>query len=84
MDATEDQMNRLCNEKIMAIDEFSKQLLEKIENNHKEVVFMYNMLNEKEKEFSEITFFGFCGSPGGGTGDHFRSVPCASGGCDRK
>lgn len=53
VDATEDQMSRLCNEKIMAIDEFSKQLLEKIENNHQEVVFMYNMLNEKEKEMKK-------------------------------
>lgn len=54
VDSTEDQMNRLCNDKIMAIDEFSKQLLEKIETNHQEVVFMYNLLNEKEKEVKKI------------------------------
>ncbi len=54
VDTTEDQMNRLCNDKIMAVDEFSRQLLEKIENNHQEVVFMYNMLNEKEKEIKNI------------------------------
>ncbi len=54
VDATADQMNRLCNDKIMAVDEFSKQLLEKIEANHQEVVFMYNLLNEKEKEVKEI------------------------------
>lgn len=54
VDATEEQMSRLCNEKIMAVDEFSRQLLEKIENNHQEVVFMYNMLNEKEKEIKNI------------------------------
>lgn len=54
VDETEDKMNRLCNEKIMAVDEFSKQLLEKIENNHQEVIFMYNMLNEKEKEIKTI------------------------------
>lgn len=50
VDTTEDEMSRICNEKIMAVDEFSKQLMEKIEQNHQEVVFMYNMLNEKEKE----------------------------------
>lgn len=45
-------MNRLCNDKIMAVDEFSQQILEKIDANHQEVVFMYNMLSEKElKEF---------------------------------
>jgi len=54
VDTTEDQMNRICNEKIMAIDEFSNQLLEKIENNHQEVVFMYNMLNEKQKEIKKV------------------------------
>ncbi len=50
IDSTADEMSRICNEKIMAVDEFSKQLLEKVEQNHQEVVFMYNMLNEKEKE----------------------------------
>lgn len=54
VDSTEAQMNRLCNDKIMAIDEFSKQLLEKIETNHQEVVFMYNLLNEKEKEVKKV------------------------------
>ena len=50
VETTEDQMNRICNEKIMAIDEFSKPLLDKIHVNHEEVVFMYNMLGEKQKE----------------------------------
>lgn len=54
IESTEDQMSRLCNEKIMAVDEFSQQLLEKIESNHQEVVFMYNMLNEKEKEIQHM------------------------------
>ena len=40
--------------KIMAVDEFSQQLLGKIESNHQEVVFMYNMLSEKEKEVKKI------------------------------
>lgn len=54
VDSTQDQMNQLCNDKIMAVDEFSKQLLEKIKSNHQEVVFMYNMLNEKQKEIKTI------------------------------
>ena len=53
VETTEDQMNRICNEKIMAIDEFSKPLLDKIHVNHEEVVFMYNMLGEKQKEIQE-------------------------------
>lgn len=54
VDSTEEQLNRICNEKIMAVDEFSKPLLEKIESNHQEVVFMYNMLNEKQKDIKKI------------------------------
>lgn len=50
---TTDQLNRKSNEKIMEFDEFSAQLMEKINHNHEEVVFMYNMLNEKEKELKE-------------------------------
>ncbi len=47
---TTDQLNRKSNEKIMEFDEFSAQILEKINHNHEEVVFMYSMLSEKEKE----------------------------------
>lgn len=47
------QLNRLTNEKIMAVDEFSDTVLEKINQNHSEVIFMYNMLNEKEKELKQ-------------------------------
>lgn len=50
---TTDSLNRKSNEKIMEFDEFSSQILEKINRNHEEVVFMYNMLNEKEKELKE-------------------------------
>ena len=50
VDTSEDELNRICNEKIMAIDEFSKPVLDKIKVNHEEVVFMYNMLMEKKKE----------------------------------
>lgn len=53
VETTEDQMNRICNEKIMAIDEFTKPLLDKIHVNHEEVVFMYNMLGEKQKEIQK-------------------------------
>lgn len=47
---TEEDMKRLSNEKIMAIDEFSNQVLEKIENNNQEVIFLYDMLQRKEEE----------------------------------
>lgn len=47
---TDDTLSKLSNEKIMSVNEFSDQILEKIKRNHEEVVFLYNMLNDKEKE----------------------------------
>jgi len=50
---TEDSLSKLSNEKIMAVSEFSDQILEKISRNHEEVVFLYNMLNDKEKDIKD-------------------------------
>jgi DNA-binding NarL/FixJ family response regulator len=47
---TDDTLSSLSNEKIMAVNEFSDQILEKIRKNHEEVVFLYSMLNDKERE----------------------------------
>lgn len=47
---TDDTLSKISNEKIMAVNEFSDQILEKLKRNHEEVVFLYNMLNDKEKE----------------------------------
>lgn len=47
---TDDALSKISNEKIMAVNEFSDQIMEKIKRNHEEVVFLYNMLNDKEKE----------------------------------
>ena len=54
VEQAKDQMNHLCNDKIMAMDEFSRQILSKIDANHQEVVFMYNLLGEKENELKEL------------------------------
>lgn len=50
---TDDYLSKLSNEKIMAVSEYSDQILEKINQNHEEVVFLYNMLNNKEKELKD-------------------------------
>mgnify|MGYP000933934436 CR=1 FL=1 len=52
--ATEDKLSHLSNEKIIAVTEYSDQVLEKINQNHEEVIFLYNMLNEKESELKEL------------------------------
>lgn len=46
---TKDSLSQISNEKIIAVSEYSDQVLEKINQNHTEVVFLYNMLNEKEE-----------------------------------
>ena len=44
---TERYMERLTNEKIMAIEEYSDTVLDRIHKNHEEAVFLYDMLNNK-------------------------------------
>jgi regulator of replication initiation timing len=51
---TKDRLDQLSNEKIIAVNDFSEQILEKISRNHEEVVFLYNMLNEKETEIKDL------------------------------
>lgn len=50
---TEDRLSQISNEKIIAVNDFSGQIMEKISQNHEEVVFLYNMLNEKETEIKD-------------------------------
>ena len=54
VDKTEYELSRISNEKIMHSNEFSEQVLAKIEQNHEEVVFLYNMLSEKEKQMKSL------------------------------
>lgn len=44
----ERNMEKVTNEKIMAISEFAESVMEDIHKNHDEVVFMYDMLNDKQ------------------------------------
>ena len=54
LNKTENQLSQLSNEKIIAVNDFSEQILEKIKLNHEEVVFLYNMLGEKEEELKTL------------------------------
>lgn len=49
MEKTERGMERLTNEKMMAVNEYSDTVLEEINKNHNEVVFLYDMLNDKHE-----------------------------------
>lgn len=49
MEKTERSLERLSNEKIMAVNEYSDTVLQEINRNHNEVMFLYDMLNDKHK-----------------------------------
>ncbi len=47
MEKTERSLEKLSNEKIMAVNEYSDTVLSEIHKSHEEVMFMYDMLNNK-------------------------------------
>jgi len=47
---TQRQMERLTNEKMMAINEYSDTVMSEIHKNHEEAVFLYDMLNNKHAQ----------------------------------
>ena len=50
LDQAQEDMNRLSNQKIMAVHEYSEQVLGDIKKSHDEVMFLYQMLTDKEEE----------------------------------
>ncbi len=53
IEKTDKELSTISNEKIMSTNDFSNQILEKIDLNHKEVLFLYSMLTDKEKEIKD-------------------------------
>lgn len=51
----EDDINETSNQKMIALNEMFENLEVKIDHNHKEVVFLYDMLNQKEEELKALT-----------------------------
>ena len=47
METTERSLERISNEKIMAVNEYSETVLSEIHKNHEEAMFLYDMLNSK-------------------------------------
>ena len=48
-------LGKITNEKIMAINEYSDNVLEEINKTHSEVMFLYSMLNDKQDEMKNMT-----------------------------
>lgn len=49
----ERELEKLSNEKIMAVNEYSDSVMEEINKNHTEVMFLYSMLTDKEQELKD-------------------------------
>lgn len=50
VEKTEAALDKLSNEKIMAVNDYSQTVLDEINKSHEEVMFLYSMLNDKEKD----------------------------------
>ncbi len=54
MEKAERSMERLTNEKMLAVNEYSDTVLAEINKNHKEVVFLYDMMNDKQESLKTV------------------------------
>lgn len=48
-------MERISNEKIMAVNEYSDTVLDAIHKNHEEVMFLYDMLSDKQQSLKNMS-----------------------------
>ena len=53
MEKTERSLERITNEKIMAVSEYSDTVLSEIHRNHEEAMFLYDMLNDKHTNLKD-------------------------------
>lgn len=49
IEETKISLGKIVNENMMSLGEYSQEINNNIEKNHNEVMFLYNMLNDKEK-----------------------------------
>ena len=54
IESVNDSLCHLSNEKIMNVNEYGDMVLDRIDKNHSEVVFLYGMLTDKEKELKQL------------------------------
>lgn len=53
MEKTERSLERISNEKIMEVNDYSNTVLNEINRNHQEVMFLYDMLNSKHNNLKD-------------------------------
>lgn len=55
LEKAERSMEKECNEKIMAISEYSDTIVESMNKTHNEIMFLYSMLNDKHEQLTEFS-----------------------------
>lgn len=50
MDKCERSLEKITNDKIMAVSEYASTVIDEIDRNHKEVMFLYDMLTDKQTD----------------------------------
>ena len=55
LEKSERSMEKECNEKIMAISEYSDTIVESMNKTHNEIMFLYSMLNDKHAELTDFS-----------------------------
>lgn len=54
VDRTEAALDKISNEKMTSLSDYSENVIDDINKNHNEVMFLYDMLGEKEKELKTM------------------------------
>lgn len=54
MEKSERSLEKISNEKIMAVNEYSQTIVEELSKRHQEVMFLYDMLNDKQVDLKNV------------------------------
>lgn len=54
INSAQEELSRLSNDKLMGMNEYSEEVLKRMTKNHEEVVFLYDMLKEKEEDIKDL------------------------------
>lgn len=49
-----EELSRISNDKLLGMNEYSEEVLARMTKNHEEVVFLYDMLKEKEEDVKDL------------------------------
>lgn len=55
LEVSEESLDKECNEKIRAINEYADTIVESMNKTHTEIMFLYSMLNDKHTELTQLS-----------------------------